>query len=68
MDDPTAETATIQEQVLALSGFSVELRTKDIQKWIKAYKNDKIYVAPYSKLCQDQKYEDYDLTPSGLLA
>ena len=32
------------------------------------YKEDKSYIAAYAKLCQDKKYEDYYLTPSGLLA
>ena len=33
----------------------------------KAYKEDKGYVAAYMKLCQEQKYEDFYLTPSGLM-
>ena len=34
----------------------------------KAYKEDKGHVAVYKKLCQGQKYEDFYLTPFGLMA
>ena len=65
MDDPMATATMIEEQVSALSGFSVELM-EDLQKWTKAYKDDKGHVIVYAKLRQAQKYGDYYLTPSGL--
>ena len=66
-DDLEMATA-IEEQVLELSGISVELTTEDLQQWTTTYKEDKSYIAAYSKLCQSQKYEDCYLTPLGLLA
>ena len=60
--------AMIERHVLALSGASVELTTKDFQHWTKAYKEDEGHVAAYMKLCQGQKYEDFYLTPSGIMA
>ena len=60
--------AAIEAQVTALSGMSVELTTEDLQKWTTAYKHDKGHVAAYMKLCQGQKYEDFYLTPSSLMA
>ena len=50
MDDPAIATAAIEEQISALSGFSMELTVEDLQKWIKAYKEVKSHVATYSKL------------------
>ena len=51
--------AMIERHVSTLSGASVELTTKDLQQWTKAYKEDKSHVAAYMKLCQGQKYEDF---------
>ena len=41
-------TTTVEEQVLELSGISVELSAEDLQKWTTAYKEDKSYAAMYS--------------------
>ena len=68
MDDPMATTAAVEAHVSALSGISVELMAEDLQTWTKAYKEDKSYVATYTKLRQGQKHQDVYLTPSGLLA
>ena len=35
-DDPVATAIVIEEQVLALHGFSVELTEEDLQKWTTA--------------------------------
>ena len=67
-DDVTIATAMIERHVLTLSGASVELTTEDLQQWTKAYKEDKGHVAAFMKLRQGQKYEDFYLTPSGLMA
>ena len=66
-DDPIVAAAAVEEQVLTLSGFSVDLTAEDLQKSMKAYKENKSYVVAYSKLSQGQKYKDDYLTPSGLL-
>ena len=50
MDDPIAMAAAVGEHVLALSRFNVELTTKDLQIWTKAYKEDKSHIAAYTKL------------------
>ena len=60
--------AMIEAQVTALSGMSVELTVEDLQKWTMAYKDDKVHIVVYMKLHQGQKYEDFYLTPSGLMA
>ena len=67
MDDSVATAKAIEEQVTVLSGFSVELTKEDLQKWTKAYKEDKSYVIVYTKLRQGQKHGDYYLTPSGVM-
>ena len=41
---------------------------EDLQNWTKAFKEDKGHVAAYTKLCPYQRYEDFYLTPSGLMA
>ena len=46
MDDATVA-AAIESQISALSGVSVELTTKDLQKWTTNYKEDKGHVATY---------------------
>ena len=46
----------------------MELTTEDLQQWTKVYKEDKSHVAAFVKLGQEQKYEDFYLTPSGLMA
>ena len=52
MDDSIAAVAaTIKVQILALSGVSRELTTKDLQRWAIAYKEDKGHVVAYMKLC-----------------
>ena len=59
-EDSTGDLAmaiAIKDQVLALSGISMKLTAKVLQQWTIAYKEDKIYVVAYSKLCQGQKYE-----------
>ena len=43
------------------------MTTAGLQQWTKASKEDKGHVAAYMKLCQGQKYEDFYLTPSGLM-
>ena len=68
MDDPTVTIIVIEKQVSALGGFSMELIVQDLQKWTKAYKEDKGYVAASTKLCQGQNYEGFYLTPFGLIA
>ena len=40
----------IEEHVLALSRFSVEVTGEDIQKWAKTYKEDKSHVTMHTKL------------------
>ena len=68
MDDPMATIAAVEKQMLALSGFSMELAVEDLQTWIKAYKEDNSHVAAYTELRWGQKYQDLYLTPSGLMA
>ena len=68
MDDSVETIGAIEEQVLALSGFNADLTEEDLQKWTKAYKEDKGQVTVYTKLRQGQKHGDYYLTPSGLMA
>ena len=46
----------------------MELTTEDLQQWTKAYKEDKGHIVAFMKLHQGQKYEDFYLTPSGLMA
>ena len=67
-DDVATATGMIERQVSTLSGASVELTTEDLQQWTKAYKEDQGHVATFMKLRQGQKYEDFYLTPSGLMA
>ena len=57
MDDSAA--VMIETHVLALSGVSMELTTKDLQKWTTTYKEDKGHVATYLKLRQGQKYGNF---------
>ena len=68
MDDVAIAAAMIERHVSVLSGASMELTTEDLQQWTKAYKEDKGHVVAFMKLCQGQKYEDFYLTPSGLMA
>ena len=58
----------IEKHVSALSGVSIEMIAEDLQRWTTAYKEDKGHVATYMKLRQEQKYEDFHLTPLGLMA
>ena len=51
MDDPIATTTAVEEDVSALSGFSVEPMAEDLQIWTKAYKEDKSHLAAYMELC-----------------
>ena len=67
-DDGATATAMIERHVSTLSGASVELTSEDLQQWTKAYKEDKGHIAAFMKLSQGQKYEDFYLTPSGLMA
>ena len=53
---------------MTLSGISAELIVEDLQKCAMAYKENKSYVAAYSKLRKGQKYEDFYLAISGLMA
>ena len=46
----------------------MELTHEDLQKSTTSYKEDKGHIATYMKLCHGQKYEDFYLTPSGLIA
>ena len=46
----------------------MEMTAEDLQQWTKAYKEDKDHVVAYMKLRQGQKYEDFYLTPSELMA
>ena len=46
----------------------MELTTEDLQQWTKAYKENKGHVAVFVKLLLGQKYEDFYLTPSELMA
>ena len=68
MDDVATTTAMIKRHVSTLSGVNVELTNEDLQQWTKAYKEDKGHVAAYMKLRQGQKYVDFYLIPSGLMA
>ena len=68
MDDAAIVATMIEQHVSALSGASMELTTEDLQQWTKAYKEDKGHVAAFMKLRQGQKYEDFYLTPSRLMA
>ena len=68
MDDGATATAMIERHVSTLSGASVELTTEDLQQWTKAYKEDKGHIAAFMKLHQGQRYEDFYLTPSRLMA
>ena len=63
MDDPMVTAAAIEAHVSTLSGISVELPVEDLQTWTKAYKEDKSYVAAYTKLRQGQKHQDVYMTP-----
>ena len=56
MNDPEAIVAAVEEQISALSRFSVELTAEDLQAWTKAYKEDKSHMIAYTKLCQGQNY------------
>ena len=68
-DDSIASAAmVIERHVSTLSRVSIEMTTEDLQKWTTAYKEDKGHVATYLKLRQGQKYEDFYVTPSGLIA
>ena len=67
MGDAATIATIIERYVSALSRASVEMTTKDLQQWTKAYKEDKGHVDAYMKLRQGQKYEDFYLTPSGLM-
>ena len=68
MDDPMATAVAVEAHVSTLSGISVELMAEDLQTWTKAYKEDKSYVAAYTKLRQGHKHQDVYMTPFGLLA
>ena len=69
MDDSIAiASETIEAQISVLRGVSVELTAKDLQRWTTIYKEDKSHVAAYMKLRQGQKYEDFYLPQSGLMA
>ena len=68
MDDAATVAVMIEQHVSTLNGASVELTTKDLQQWMKAYKEDKGHIAAFMKLRQGQKYEDFYQTPSGLIA
>ena len=50
-DDPMAIAAAIEEQVLALHGFGVQLTKEDLQKWTTTYKEDGGHIIVYTKLC-----------------
>ena len=51
MDDSIAIAPTVIERhVSTLSGVSIEMTVKDLQKWTIAYKKDKGHVAAYMKL------------------
>ena len=68
MDDTAIEAVMIERYVSTLNGVSIEMTIEDLQTWTTAYKEDKGQVAAYMKLRQGQKYEDFYLTPSGLMA
>ena len=67
-DDRATTTVMIERHVSTLSGASVELTSEDLQQWTKAYKEDEGHVAAFMKLRQGQKYENFYLTPSRLMA
>ena len=67
MDDLVVAAVAIEAQISALSGVSIEMTAEDLQQWTKAYKEDNGHVVAYLKLFQGQKYEDFYLTPSGLM-
>ena len=67
MDDSIV-VATIERHLSALSGVSIKMTIEDLQRWTIAYREDKGHVATHTKLCQGQKYEDFYLTPLGLMA
>ena len=68
MDDVAIAAVMIERHVSTLSEVSIEMTAEDLQEWTTAYKEDKGHVATYMKLRQGQKYEDFYLTPSGLMA
>ena len=57
MDDPMATVVAIEEQVSALSGFSMELTEEDLQKWTKSYKEDKCHVTMYQSYTNIENME-----------
>ena len=59
--------SAVEDQVLALNGFSVELTAEDLYTWTKAYKEDKSNIVAYTKLRQGQKYQDLCLNLSSLM-
>ena len=67
-DATTTTTLAIEVQISALSGVSIELTAEDLQRWTTTYKEDKGHVKVHMKLRQGQIYEDFYLTPSGLMA
>ena len=67
-DDAAIAAAMIEGHVSALSGMNIKMIAQDLQKWTIAYKEDKGHLATYLKLPQGQKYQDFYLTPSGLMA
>ena len=71
VDDSTtsiAVAAAIEMQITTLNLVSIELTTKDLQQWTKAYKDDKGHVETYMEPCKGQKYQDFYLTLLGLMA
>ena len=67
MDDLVATATANEEQVVALNGFNVKLTEEDLQKWTRAYKENKSHITMYTKLPQGQKHGDFHLSPSWLM-
>ena len=68
MDDSIVVAQWRSKHRIQLSGVSVELIAETLQKWTTTYKEDKGHVVAYMKLHQGQKYGDFYLTQSGLMA
>ena len=58
----------IKRHMSTLSGVSIEVTAEDLQKWTTSYKEDKGHIVAYLNLHQGQKYKDFYLTPSSLMA
>ena len=68
MDELAVAVAAIKEQVLKLSGVSMDLTVEDLQEWTTIYQENPSQIAMYTKLHQGQNCKDSYLTPTSLMA